>query len=221
MAFSPPAPLQGRVYALPDVWIRPAFGGKGRKVTGTLEAHANGFRYTSPKGEELDIMYRCVWVCGGGGGGEGGPGRVRSPRPLGAPAGPAAGPGLRVVQHAARRQAPPALRLRRNVKHAFFQPADNEMIALVHFHLVNPIMVGKKKTNDVQVRGRPPAVAPQAAMLPSSWGTRTYRSCKPLLLHTRFAAVLALTPCDVPGPDRAPVDGPPVPAPPRRSSTPR
>ena len=49
---------QGRVYALPDVWIRPAFGGKGRKVTGTLEAHANGFRYTSPKGEELDIMYR-------------------------------------------------------------------------------------------------------------------------------------------------------------------
>lgn len=49
---------QGRVYALPDVWIRPAFGGKGRKVTGTLEAHFNGFRYTSPKGEELDIMYR-------------------------------------------------------------------------------------------------------------------------------------------------------------------
>ncbi len=25
------------------------------------------------------------------------------------------------------------------------------MIALVHFHLVNPIMVGKKKTNDVQL----------------------------------------------------------------------
>jgi nucleosome binding factor SPN SPT16 subunit len=86
---------KGRVYALPDVWIRPAFGGKGRKVTGTLEAHANGFRYSSPKGEELDIMYR-------------------------------------------------------NIKHAFFQPADSEMIALVHFHLVNPIMVGKKKTNDVQ-----------------------------------------------------------------------
>lgn len=38
-----------------------------------------------------------------------------------------------------------------NIKHAFFQPADNEMIALVHFHLVNPIMVGKKKTNDVQL----------------------------------------------------------------------
>lgn len=52
--------MQGRVYALPDVWIRPAFGGKGRKVTGTLEAHANGFRYTSPKGEELDVLYRSV-----------------------------------------------------------------------------------------------------------------------------------------------------------------
>lgn len=29
----------------------------------------------------------------------------------------------------------------RNIKHAFFQPADNEMITLVHFHLTNPIMV--------------------------------------------------------------------------------
>ena len=51
---------QGRVYALNDVWIRPPFGGKGRKMTGQLEAHANGFRYSSPKGEQLDIMYRCV-----------------------------------------------------------------------------------------------------------------------------------------------------------------
>lgn len=50
--------LQARAFALPDVWIRPAFGGKGRKVAGTLEAHSNGFRYTSPKGEELDIMFR-------------------------------------------------------------------------------------------------------------------------------------------------------------------
>lgn len=87
--------MQGRVFSLPDVWVRPAFGGKGRKVAGTLEAHSNGFRYTSPKGEELDIMYR-------------------------------------------------------NVKHAFYQPAENEMITLVHFHLHNPIMVGKKKTSDVQ-----------------------------------------------------------------------
>ena len=50
---------QGRVYALNDVWIRPPFGGKGRKMMGQLEAHANGFRYSSPKGEQLDIMYRC------------------------------------------------------------------------------------------------------------------------------------------------------------------
>ena len=49
---------QGRVYALNDVWIRLPFGGKGRKMTGQLEAHANGFRYSSPKGEQLDIMYR-------------------------------------------------------------------------------------------------------------------------------------------------------------------
>lgn len=48
---------------------------------------------------------------------------------------------------------PAATCCRSNIKHAFFQPADNEMIALVHFHLVNPIMVGKKKTNDVQVGG--------------------------------------------------------------------
>ena len=52
--------LQGRMYTLPDVWIRPNFGGKGRKVTGQLEAHTNGFRYSSPKGESLDIMYRCT-----------------------------------------------------------------------------------------------------------------------------------------------------------------
>lgn len=50
--------VQGRMYTLPDVWIRPTFGGKGRKITGQLEAHSNGFRYSNPKGETLDIMYR-------------------------------------------------------------------------------------------------------------------------------------------------------------------
>jgi nucleosome binding factor SPN SPT16 subunit len=49
---------KGRVFALPEVWVRPVLGGKGRKMAGSLEAHANGFRYTTPKGEELDIMYR-------------------------------------------------------------------------------------------------------------------------------------------------------------------
>ena len=85
----------GRVHRLQDCWIRPNFGGRGRKMPGTLEAHSNGFRYNAPKGESLDVMYR-------------------------------------------------------NIKHAFFQPAEKEMITLVHFHLHNAIMVGKKKTEDVQ-----------------------------------------------------------------------
>lgn len=34
-----------RVFRLPDLWVRPTLGGKGRKVPGTLEAHQNGFRY--------------------------------------------------------------------------------------------------------------------------------------------------------------------------------
>ena len=50
--------VQGRVMALQDVWIRPTLVSKGRKMTGTLEAHQNGFRYSSPKGETLDVMYR-------------------------------------------------------------------------------------------------------------------------------------------------------------------
>lgn len=37
-----------------------------------------------------------------------------------------------------------------NIKHAFYQPCDGEMIILIHFHLKNPIVVGKKKANDVQ-----------------------------------------------------------------------
>ncbi|XWS42290.1 hypothetical protein CRYUN_Cryun16bG0002200 [Craigia yunnanensis] len=81
---------------LHDLWIRPPFGGRGRKLTGSLEAHTNGFRYsTSRPDERVDVMYR-------------------------------------------------------NIKHAFFQPAEREMITLVHFHLHNHIMVGNKKTKDVQ-----------------------------------------------------------------------
>ncbi|CBI39651.3 unnamed protein product, partial [Vitis vinifera] len=78
------------------LWIRPPFGGRGRKLSGTLEAHVNGFRYsTSRPDERVDIMYG-------------------------------------------------------NIKHAFFQPVENEMITLIHFHLHNHIMVGTKKTKDVQ-----------------------------------------------------------------------
>jgi len=79
-----------------DLWIRPTFGGRARKLSGTLEAHSNGFRYsTSRPDERVDIMYE-------------------------------------------------------NIKHAFFQPAEKEMITVVHFHLHNHIMVGNKKTKDVQ-----------------------------------------------------------------------
>ncbi|KAG0494764.1 hypothetical protein HPP92_005758 [Vanilla planifolia] len=43
---------------LQDLWIRPAFPGRGRKLTGTLEAHINGFRYsTSRPDERVEIMY--------------------------------------------------------------------------------------------------------------------------------------------------------------------
>ena len=37
-----------------------------------------------------------------------------------------------------------------NVKHLFFQPCDHELIVIIHVHLINPIMIGKKKTKDVQ-----------------------------------------------------------------------
>ena len=37
-----------------------------------------------------------------------------------------------------------------NIKHAFYQPCDNEMIILLHFNLKNAIMFGKKKHVDVQ-----------------------------------------------------------------------
>jgi nucleosome binding factor SPN SPT16 subunit len=81
---------------LSDLWIRPAFGGRGRKLPGSLEAHTNGFRYsTSRPDERVDVMYR-------------------------------------------------------NIKHAFFQPAEKEMITVLHYHLHNHIMVGNKKTKDVQ-----------------------------------------------------------------------
>lgn len=85
--------MKGRKIALNDVTIRPNLTGK--KTTGVLEAHTNGFRFTSNKGEKIDIIYK-------------------------------------------------------NIKHAFFQPCENELICLVHFHLKNPILLGKKKTNDIQ-----------------------------------------------------------------------
>lgn len=37
-----------------------------------------------------------------------------------------------------------------NIKHLFFQPSEKELIVLLHVHLKAPIMIGKKKTFDVQ-----------------------------------------------------------------------
>ncbi|KTW29590.1 chromatin-remodeling protein SPT16 [Pneumocystis jirovecii RU7] len=37
-----------------------------------------------------------------------------------------------------------------NIKHLFFQPCDHELIALIHVHLKNPIMVGKRRAKDIQ-----------------------------------------------------------------------
>ena len=39
----------------------------------------------------------------------------------------------------------------RNIAHAIFQPCENDQVVLLHFHLKDPIMVGKKKTSDIQV----------------------------------------------------------------------
>lgn len=40
-----------------------------------------------------------------------------------------------------------------NIKHLFFQPCKDELIVIIHCHLKNPIMIGKKKTFDVQFYG--------------------------------------------------------------------
>eukprot|EP00371_Babesia_bovis_P001145 XP_001609792.1 transcriptional regulator [Babesia bovis T2Bo] len=37
-----------------------------------------------------------------------------------------------------------------NIRHAIFQPCERELIVLLHFHLKSPIMVGKRKSMDVQ-----------------------------------------------------------------------
>lgn len=78
---------------LKDLYIRPNIVQK--RINGTLEAHTNGFRYTSVRGDKVDILYN-------------------------------------------------------NIKNAFFQPCEGEMIILLHFHLRHAIMFGKKKHIDVQ-----------------------------------------------------------------------
>ncbi|XP_064197902.1 FACT complex subunit SPT16-like [Anguilla rostrata] len=78
---------------LKDLFIRPNITQK--RMQGSLEAHTNGFRFTSVRGDKVDILYN-------------------------------------------------------NIKHAVFQPCDGEMIIVLHFHLKNAIMFGKKRHTDVQ-----------------------------------------------------------------------
>uniref|UniRef100_UPI00358DD996 FACT complex subunit SPT16-like n=1 Tax=Myxine glutinosa TaxID=7769 RepID=UPI00358DD996 len=78
---------------LKDLYIRPNIAQK--RMQGSLEAHINGFRFTSVRGDKVDILYN-------------------------------------------------------NIKNAIFQPCDGEMIIVLHFHLKNAIMFGKKRHTDVQ-----------------------------------------------------------------------
>ena len=83
-----------RVPRLQDLTMRPTLA-RG-KCNGTIEAHQNGLRFTSNKGEILDVLYS-------------------------------------------------------NIKHAIFGPCNmKSVMVLIHFHLKDPIMIGKKKHSDVQ-----------------------------------------------------------------------
>jgi len=83
-----------RVPRLSDLTMRPVFA--GRKTQGNLEAHQNGLRFISNRGESVDIIYS-------------------------------------------------------NIKNAIFQPCESEIMVLIHFHLKDPIMIGKKKQKNLQV----------------------------------------------------------------------
>ncbi len=85
--------IKGKRPMLSDLKVRPNLSGK--KTNGNLEAHANGFRFSSKKGEQIDLTFK-------------------------------------------------------NIKHAFFQPCDQEMIIILHFNLHKPLLIGKKKTYDIQ-----------------------------------------------------------------------
>jgi nucleosome binding factor SPN SPT16 subunit len=37
-----------------------------------------------------------------------------------------------------------------NIRHLFFQPSKQELIVIIHVHLINPIMIGKRKAKDIQ-----------------------------------------------------------------------
>lgn len=82
-----------RVPRMQDITMRPQLS--GRKSVGTLEAHQNGLRFTTNKGEIMDMMYA-------------------------------------------------------NIKHAIFQPCEKTTMVLIHFHLKDFVLIGKKKQKDIQ-----------------------------------------------------------------------
>ena len=82
-----------RVPRLQDLTMRPQLS--GRKCIGSLEAHQNGLRFVSTRGETMDVMYS-------------------------------------------------------NIKHALYQPCQASTMVLIHFHLKDFVMIGKKKHKDIQ-----------------------------------------------------------------------
>ena len=49
---------KGKIWRLTNLMVKPAFGGRGKKVAGVLECHGNGFRYSTSKSDErLDIIF--------------------------------------------------------------------------------------------------------------------------------------------------------------------
>ncbi|EGD75018.1 hypothetical protein PTSG_07243 [Salpingoeca rosetta] len=80
-----------RRLVLRDLFMRP---NTHKRAQGMLEAHENGLRYSSRKGDNVDILYS-------------------------------------------------------NIKHAFFQPPEHEVQILLHFHLKNAILIGKKQHKDI------------------------------------------------------------------------
>lgn len=108
---------------LTEIFIRPNIS--GRRTSGTLEAHKNGLRFSSSKGSQIGT----------------------TPPPPDRTS-------IKSIYYINQNLLPfmslSADILYKNVKHAFLQPAEHEMLVLIHFHLHDGIMVGKKKTSDVQ-----------------------------------------------------------------------
>lgn len=85
--------LRNKLKSLSDIKMRPTMS--GRKTIGQLSSYANGLRFSSKKGESLEIALD-------------------------------------------------------NVEHAIFKPCDDNMIIILHFYLIEPVIVNKKLTQHVQ-----------------------------------------------------------------------